>query len=121
MPSETARIFRLKNGEDVISVFIDGLEDNTLTLINPMTLGKMKVQGGYTLYMVPWLPIDIIKYDAATIYADEVLTVLIPTDEIVEKYDEAVLQMLERINYEPTKEEQYTEVLENFEHSNTKH
>lgn len=115
------RIFRLKNGEDIISSYTTNEEDDTLTFFSPMVVGKMKIQGSYSYYMVPWLPIDIIKYDIAIVYADDILTIIEPTDEIVVKYNESAFQIMSKMMYPPSDEDLYKEILEKTEIPDTKH
>ncbi len=115
------RIFRLKNGDDVISTYIESLGDGTITFINPMLLGKVKSQGTYSHYLIPWLPIDVIENDIAVLYVEDVLVVMVPTEDMINKYIETVFRVLSRMVYDQTDEEFYKEVLEKAEIPNTKH
>jgi len=115
------RIFRLKNGDDVISTYVENTENGTITFINPMLLGKVKSQGTYSHYLIPWLPIDVIENDIAVLYVEDILVVMIPTEEMINKYIETVFRVLSRIVHEQTDEEFYREVLEKAEIADTKH
>ena len=118
---ELIRVFRLKTGEDVVAACVESSDDDTVVFIHPMLVDKMKISGVYSLYMTPWLPIDIIKHDMVIIHVNDILTIMNPTDEFVEKYDEAVSNLLSFSKQNLTEEEQYTDILENVEFSDVIH
>jgi hypothetical protein len=51
--------------------------------------------GQTVMMMMPWLPIEIIKENNATIYGTDILTVIEPKDDLIEYYGRAVLESQE--------------------------
>jgi hypothetical protein len=47
------------------------------------------------MMMMPWLPIEIIKENNATIYGTDILTVIEPKEDLIEYYGKAVLEAQE--------------------------
>ena len=92
--SETnIKIFRLQNGEDIIANFEQLVDTDIIKLIRPMHLIFKRIPTGRTvMMMMPWLPIEIIKENNATIYGTDILTVIEPKDDLIEYYGRAVLE-----------------------------
>ena len=62
------KLFRLATGDDIISAFVEDIESNTIILQHPMKLVFRRIPTGATiLAMMPWLPGELIKVDAACI------------------------------------------------------
>jgi hypothetical protein len=55
-------------------------------LDNPMHLIFKRTSQGTMMVMLPWLPIELIKDNIATIYSSDVLTIVDPKDALVEYY-----------------------------------
>ena len=55
-------------------------------LNNPMHLIFKRTSQGTMMVMLPWLPIELIKDNTATIYTSDVLTIFEPKDALVEYY-----------------------------------
>jgi len=55
-------------------------------LDNPMHLTFKRTSQGTIMMMLPWLPIELIKDNTATIYFSDVLTIIDPKDALVEYY-----------------------------------
>ena len=47
--------------------------------------------------MVPWLPVEIIQHNMATVYSQDVLTVFQPKESLVNYYQKAVVDLNECI------------------------
>ena len=56
---------------------------------------KRMPTGQTVMMMMPWLPIEIIKENNATIYGTDILTVIEPKDDLIEYYGRAVLEAQE--------------------------
>ena len=120
--TEAFRIFRMQTGEDVVALSsIPSEEDVMVTLVEPMLVKKIKVQGEWMTTLVPWLPIDIIEFNVAVLSKHDILMVMAPTESFIEEYKRAVDHFLSMFNGEQTAEQYYDKVLENFDSTETKH
>jgi hypothetical protein len=59
---------------------------------NPMKihLKRMTAVGQSTLFMIPWLPLEIIEDNYATINYDDIITVVEPKKNLVEHYNNTI-------------------------------
>ena len=80
------KIVRLQSGEDIIAGLIQDGESEMIMLDNPMHLIFKRTSQGTVMMMLPWLPIELIKDNIATIYSSDVLTIVDPKDALVEYY-----------------------------------
>ena len=80
------KIVRLQSGEDIIASIIEDDESEMVMLNNPMHLIFKRTSQGTVMMMLPWLPIELIKDNTATIYSSNVLTIVDPKDALVEYY-----------------------------------
>jgi hypothetical protein len=80
------KIVRLQSGEDIIASIIEDDESEMVMLNNPMHLIFKRTSQGTMMVMLPWLPIELIKDNMATIYSSDVLTIVDPKDALVEYY-----------------------------------
>jgi len=80
------KIVRLQSGEDIIASIIEDDESDMVMLNNPMHLIFKRTSQGSMMVMLPWLPIELIKDNIATIYSSDVLTIVDPKDALIEYY-----------------------------------
>jgi len=81
------KLFRLATGDDIISSFVEDIESSTVILQHPMKLIFRRIPTGATiLAMMPWLPSELIKVDAAVIDLAEIVTILELKDDMVDYY-----------------------------------
>ena len=80
------KIVRLQSGEDIIASIIEDDESEMVMLNNPMHLIFKRTSQGTMMVMLPWLPIELIKDNIATIYSSDILTMVDPKDALVEYY-----------------------------------
>jgi hypothetical protein len=98
----TIKIVRLQTGEDIISSIVEDNDTDMILLTNPMRMIVKRMpseKGSQSVFMMmPWLPIEVIKEDAAIIYNSDVITMFDPKDSLIEYYqsmvNESVLTML---------------------------
>lgn len=88
MTNSKIKIVRLQSGEDIIADYTD--DDDIVHLNNPMILYFKRSSEGNAMVMFPWLPIELIKNNSASIYYTDVITVLDPEPELEEYYKNAV-------------------------------
>jgi hypothetical protein len=84
--NQGVKIVRLQSGEDIIAGLIQDDESEMIMLDNPMHLIFKRTSQGTMMVMLPWLPIELIKDNIATIYFSDVLTIVDPKDALVEYY-----------------------------------
>ena len=88
----------MQSGEDIIASMIEDKEEGIVSLNNPMTvLFKRQITGKSVMMMVPWLPVEIIQHNMATVYSQDVLTVFQPKESLVNYYQKAVVDLNECI------------------------
>jgi len=89
------KLFRLATGDDIISSFVEDIESSTVILQHPMKLIFRRIPTGATiLAMMPWLPSELIKVDAAVIDLAEIVTILELKDDMVDYYLNVVEKFL---------------------------
>lgn len=116
------KIVRLQSGEDIIAGLIQDDESEMILLDNPMHLIFKRTSQGTMMVMLPWLPIELIKDNIATIYSSDVLTIVDPKDALVEYYgnminteqlkqmrDNTMVNNLKEALEDSDEEEDYTE------------
>jgi len=78
------KVIRLQSGEDIIADIIsDG--DHTI-LNNPMVVMVRRTPTGSVMMMSPWLPVEVISDNIASINNSEIVTTVNPRDSLVEYY-----------------------------------
>jgi hypothetical protein len=65
---------------------LEDTESDVVLLDNPMHLVFKRTTQGTVMMMLPWLPIELIKDNIATIYTAYILTIVEPKDDLVEYY-----------------------------------
>jgi hypothetical protein len=88
---EAVKILRLKSGEDIIAYF-EQVDKLNFIVREPMVfLVKTGTKTGKQVIMMDhWLPAPIIKHNEAFINESEVVTILEPTSEFSEYFENAV-------------------------------
>jgi len=90
------KIVRLQSGENIMADVMENDENELIVLDNPMHIIFKRMPTGQTvMMMMPWLPIEIIKENNATIYGTDILTVIEPKEDLIEYYGKAVLEAQE--------------------------
>lgn len=80
----------MKNGDDIIAT-IKQDELNTI-LTNPMRLVFKRLPTGQVIMMLsPWLPVELLDEEHASIENDNVLTIIEPKIQLVEYYNRTVI------------------------------
>jgi hypothetical protein len=83
-------IVRLQSGEDIIAGYSSNTTTDVVVLDNPMHLIFKRTSQGTVMMMLPWLPIELIKVNIATLLLGDILTVVEPKDELKEYYHNAI-------------------------------
>ena len=93
------KIVRLQSGEDIIALFSENKKTKKVTLENPMHVifKRFNSKSGPMMYMVPWLPVEMVDVDMATFDSSNVLVTLEPKKDMSEYYQDLVTQSQEKI------------------------
>ena len=109
------KIVRLQSGEDIIASLIQDDTSEMIMLDNPMHLIFKRTSQGTMMVMLPWLPIELIKDNIATIYSSDVLTIVDPKDALVEYYGNMINTQQLKDMRDNTMVENLKEALDNSE------
>lgn len=97
---EAVKLIRLKTGEDIIS-YIEQVDKLNFIVREPMVvLTKQDNKNGKHIIMMDhWLPVPLIRHNEAFITESEIVTMLEPTSEFSEYYENAVNTMKQVLNF----------------------
>lgn len=85
------KLIRLQSGEDIIAGVTESDEGEVVTLASPMVvIFKRLPTGKAVMMMAPWLPIELIKHNAASVYTSDILTIVDPKSSMINYYTKAV-------------------------------
>lgn len=90
---DNIKIVRLQSGEDVIAEIKEDA-NGYFILTNPFTIftkrnGEIKT----SVFLTPWLPIDIIEENLANVFMSDILTFMEPTNELIDYYMKMILEI----------------------------
>ena len=92
------KIVRIQSGEDIMAEVHSETDSDLLVLNDPMHIIFKRLSTGQTvMMMMPWLPVELINENIATVYSDEVLTLMNPKEELVTYYKKAAEQARSRM------------------------
>lgn len=92
------KIVRIQSGEDIMAEVHSETDSDLLVLNDPMHLIFKRLSTGQTvMMMMPWLPVELIVENIATVYSDEVLTLMNPKEELITYYKKAAEQARSRM------------------------
>lgn len=85
-------ILRLNTGEDIIGYCLLDDEDEVVLITNPMRviMRRMPDVEQTVLMMAPWLPLELVEEDIATINYNDIITMVTPKASFIEYYDNTV-------------------------------
>lgn len=85
----------MQSGEDIMASMIEH-DGDTVQLDDPMRLVFRRLPTGQTIMMMmPWLPIELVKENSATIFISDIITTIEPKDAMIEYYGKVVTKLLE--------------------------
>jgi len=119
---ENIKIIRMQSGEDIVASYTHDIETNQATLKGPMRLVFRRLETGKTMMvMMPWLPVEVMIENVATVSQKDILTVIQPKAEFMEYYDNTISEielytesanmedLLEEESYEEPGDDYYTD------------
>lgn len=81
----------MQTGEDIMASVTELSGIDRLKLDDPMRLVFRRLPTGQTIMMMmPWLPVELIKLNSATVDTYDVVTIVDPKDAMVTYYDRLV-------------------------------
>ena len=97
---EAVKLIRLKTGEDIIS-YIEQVDKLNFIVREPMVvITKMDNRNGKHIIMMDhWLPVPLIRHNEAFITESEIVTMLEPTSDFSEYYENAVSTMKQVLQF----------------------
>ena len=113
------KILRLNTGEDIIGACINDEANGSIDIESPMRVVVRRAApvGKTILMMAPWLPIELIDENSASINYADVVTVINPNEQFIEYYINTVNEY-ENVKFETSneegEEEMSDEILEAF-------
>lgn len=94
---DNVKIVRLQTGEDIVADCLD--DENHLILDNPMHLiFKRGPAGGKVMVLLPWLPVEIIDSNIASVPYKDILMYMQPKKELINYYFETVDVINQQLN-----------------------
>jgi hypothetical protein len=101
----TVKLLRLQSGEDIIADIIEDEQHDAVLVSNPMTVIFRRLPTGRAVMMMaPWLPIELIEVNAATLYTADILTIIEPKASMIEYYQNACSEAKELMDNEDVDE-----------------
>lgn len=86
----------MQTGEDIMASMIEQEDSELIQLDDPMRLVFRRLPTGQTIMMMmPWLPIELIKVNSATVYSSDIVTMVEPKAAMIEYYDRIVQKLIE--------------------------
>lgn len=97
---EAVKLIRLKTGEDIIA-YIEQVDKINFIIREPMVvLSKQDFKNGkHVIMMDHWLPVPLIRHNEAFIAESEIVTMLEPSSEFSEYYENSVNTMKQVLEF----------------------
>jgi hypothetical protein len=97
---EAVKLIRLKSGEDIIA-YIEQVDKLNFVVREPMVvLTKQDNRTNKHIIMMDhWLPVPLIRHNEAFITENEIVTMLEPTSDFSEYYENAVTNMKQILTF----------------------
>lgn len=85
------KLIRMQTGEDIMASIFEHEDSDQVLLNDPMRLVFRRMPTGQTvMMMMPWLPVELIKENSATIYSSDIITIIEPKETMIQYYDKLV-------------------------------
>ena len=100
------KILRLNTGEDIMGAVLMDDKHRYVSIENPMRviLKRMTEKNQTMLLMAPWLPVELLMDNFATIDYSNIVTVVDPKPAFSEYYTNTVIQFNEKLNAQEMEE-----------------
>ena len=85
------KLIRMQTGEDIMASMFEQEDSGQIQINDPMRIVFRRLPTGQTvMVMMPWLPVELIKENIATIYSTDIITVVEPKESMIRYYDKLV-------------------------------
>ena len=85
------KLIRMQTGEDIMASMFEQEDSGQIQINDPMRIIFRRLPTGQTvMMMMPWLPVELIKENIATIYSTDIITVVEPKESMIRYYDKLV-------------------------------
>ena len=85
------KLIRMQTGEDIMASMFEQEDSGQIQINDPMRIVFRRLPTGQTvMMMMPWLPVELIKENIATIYSTDIITVVEPKESMIRYYDKLV-------------------------------
>ena len=93
------KILRLNTGEDIIGACLDDQANGMIDIEHPMrvVVRRSPDLNKTVLLMSPWLPLELIEDDLASINYADIITVISPNQQFIEYYTNTVTEFVNKI------------------------
>lgn len=96
--NHNVKLIRMQSGEDIMASTVTVKSTKEIHLYDPMRLVFRRLPTGQTIMMMmPWLPMELIETNAATIYSSDVITMVEPKAAMIEYYGKIVDRLIEEM------------------------
>lgn len=88
------KFIRLKTGEDIVATCMIDDETGWVDMENPMRviISRMNLTSKAVLAMMPWLPLELVANEYASVKLDDVITMVDVNDSFAEYYRNALTE-----------------------------
>lgn len=90
------KILRLVSGEDLIGNILEN--DNSFVITEPLHMIFKRTDVGSVMVLLPWLPVEFIEENIATIAKNNVLAIIDPKDKLIKYYDENIQILKDKLD-----------------------
>jgi hypothetical protein len=86
---DNIKIIRLQSGEDIIASCHQ--DDGTTLVKNPLTVAFRRLPTGKAvMMMIPWIPMEIVEFNSASIHNEDILTMFEPKQSLITFYENTI-------------------------------
>ena len=86
---DNIKIIRLQSGEDIIAACHQ--DDGTTLVKNPLTVAFRRLPTGKAvMMMIPWIPMEIVEFNSASIHNEDILTMFEPKQSLITFYENTI-------------------------------
>ena len=103
------KIIRLITGKDIIGFCFTNPNADVIDINSPMELILSRDDDSdQNIFLRPWLPVEIMSYNACTIHSSDILTIFYPRRDFVDYYYRLSKKMQEMIDSQNEEVEEST-------------
>lgn len=93
--NDNIKLFRLQTGEDIVSKYT--INSDTVIFDNPMHLIFKRTLDKTIMFLIPWLPTEVLKNSTASISIGDIITSVEVKDNLLDYYNKTVIEEQDRL------------------------